>query len=84
MHFASIIESADEAITSKSLDGIITSWNKGAEKLYGYTSEEIIGRSVDILVPEDKKEELVIMFQDLEEGKKRLTYLGWSRGQPTY
>ena len=70
VRFASIVESSDEAITSKSLDGTITSWNKGAEKLYGYTAEEVIGRSVDILVPEDKKEELANMFQDLEEGKK--------------
>jgi PAS domain S-box-containing protein len=70
VHFASIVESSDEAIISYTLEGIITSWNKGAEKLYGYTAEEIIRHSVDILVPEDRKEELVNIFQDLEEGKK--------------
>ncbi len=70
VHFASIVESSDEAIISMSLDGIITSWNKGAEKLYGYTSEEIIGRSAGVLVPEDKKEELGSIFQELEEGRK--------------
>jgi PAS domain S-box-containing protein len=70
LHFASIVESSDEAIISKSLEGIITSWNKGAEKLYGYTSEEIIGRSVDILLPVDKKDEWANMLQNLEEGKK--------------
>jgi PAS domain S-box-containing protein len=70
VHFASIVESSDEAIYSKSLDGTITSWNKGAEKLYGYAPQEIIGLSVSILVPDDKKEELANMFQDLEEGKK--------------
>ena len=70
VRFASIVENSEEAIISKSLEGTIMSWNKGAEKLYGYVQDEIVGKSVDVLVPEDKKEELAGMFQDLEEGGK--------------
>lgn len=49
-----IIESADDAIISATLDGIITSWNKGAERLYGYRPEEVIGKSVSLLHPHDR------------------------------
>ena len=41
---ANVVESSDDAIISKSLDGIITTWNKGAELIYGYSAEEVIGR----------------------------------------
>jgi PAS domain S-box-containing protein len=54
---AAIIESADDAIVSKTLDGIITSWNKGAEALFGYTAEEAVGQPVTILIPEDHIDE---------------------------
>jgi PAS domain S-box-containing protein len=50
---AAIIESADDAIISKTLDGIITSWNPGAERIFGYAANEIIGKSVTILIPPD-------------------------------
>ena len=54
---ASIIASSDDAIISKNLDGVITSWNEGAERMYGYTAEEAIGQPITILIPEDRQEE---------------------------
>jgi PAS domain S-box-containing protein len=50
---ASIVSSCDDAIVGKTLDGIITSWNKGAERLYGYSAAEIVGKPVNIIVPKD-------------------------------
>lgn len=51
---AAIIESSDDAIISKSLTGIITTWNKGAVRLFGYTAEEAVGQPITILIPEDR------------------------------
>jgi PAS domain S-box-containing protein len=50
---SALIDSADDAIISKTLDGIITSWNKGAERIFGYRAEEVIGKPVLILIPPD-------------------------------
>jgi len=54
---AAIIESSDDAILSMDLTGTITSWNQGAERLYGYRAEEVIGQPVTILIPEDRQDE---------------------------
>ncbi len=70
LHLAFIVENSDEAIIGKSLEGIITSWNKGARRLYGYAQQEIVGKSVDILVPAQKKEELAGILRQIKQGHK--------------
>jgi PAS domain S-box-containing protein len=65
---AAIVEGSNDAIFGRTLDGIITSWNPAAERLYGYSSEEIIGRSVDLLVPDDKIDELNVLLAKINSG----------------
>jgi two-component system sensor histidine kinase/response regulator len=67
-HLAAVVDSADDAILSKSLDGRILSWNKGAEKLYGYTPAEIVGKSVSLLVPEDRAGEVPWFLERITQG----------------
>lgn len=57
-HLAAIVDSSDDAIVSKTPDGIVTSWNQGAERLYGYSAAEAVGRHISFLVPEERQEEL--------------------------
>jgi len=53
MFLASIVQSSDDAIVSKNLDGIITSWNEGAERIFGYTAEEAVGQPITIVILQD-------------------------------
>ncbi|HEX6384210.1 MAG TPA: PAS domain S-box protein [Anaerolineae bacterium] len=57
LQLAAIVESSNDAIISKTLDGIITSWNPAAERLYGYQASEVVGRSVGVIIPPDRMEE---------------------------
>jgi PAS domain S-box-containing protein len=67
---AALIESADDAIISKTLDGVITSWNKGAERIFGYLAEEVIGKSITILIPENLLDEEPAILARLRDGHR--------------
>jgi PAS domain S-box-containing protein len=70
-HLAAIVESCDDAIISKSLDGTILSWNEGAERLYGYTAGEMIGRHISLLLPPDRSRELQNILESVQRGERR-------------
>jgi PAS domain S-box-containing protein len=65
---SALIESADDAIISKTLEGIITSWNKGAERIFGYTAEEVLGKSITIIIPDDHLQEEPAILARLRAG----------------
>jgi PAS domain S-box-containing protein len=67
---SAIIESADDAIITKTLEGIITSWNRGAERIFGYLAEEAIGQSVTILIPPDHINEEPEIIRRLRNGER--------------
>lgn len=67
---ASIVESSDDAIISKDLNGVITTWNKGAERVFGYVAEEIIGKSVTLLIPEELLDEEPTILLRIRRGER--------------
>jgi len=71
---AAIVDSSNDAILSKSLDGTIMSWNRGAELLYGYPAAEMIGRSISILIPPDRPKELQEIMERLKRGEVLRSY----------
>ncbi|HEY5029826.1 MAG TPA: PAS domain S-box protein, partial [Candidatus Angelobacter sp.] len=67
---AAIIESSQDAIASKDLEGIITSWNKSAEKLFGYKAEEIIGRPVTLIIPQELHDDEPLILSKIKAGER--------------
>lgn len=70
MHFKSIIDSSDDAIISKTVQGVVSSWNRGAEKIFGYTADEIIGKSMRTIIPDDRQHEEAEILDAIEHGRK--------------
>jgi len=71
---AAIIESSGDAIISKDLDELVTSWNKEAERLFGYSADEIIGKPITVLVPPDRHNEELGIIERLRQGERVLRY----------
>ena len=67
---SAIVESSDDAIISKNLNGTIRSWNSGAEQIFGYSAEEVIGKSITILIPADRLKEENLILKSVKKGKK--------------
>jgi PAS domain S-box-containing protein len=70
LRIASIIEFTDDAIVSKNLDGIITSWNKGAERIFGYTAQEAVGQPITIIIPQDRQDEERTILTRIRRGER--------------
>src|ERR671927_257923 len=70
LYLAAIVESADDAIVSKTLESIVTSWNRGAERIFGYTAEEMIGRSITVLIPADRPDEEPAILERVRRGER--------------
>jgi PAS domain S-box-containing protein len=64
-----IIESSDDAIVGKTLEGVVTTWNRGAEKLFGYTREEMLGRPITVIFPPDRLDEELIILDRIKNGE---------------
>ena len=67
---AAIVESSDDAIVSKNLNGVVVTWNKGAERIFGYAAEEIIGKPISILIPSDRENEESLILERIRRGER--------------
>jgi PAS domain S-box-containing protein len=67
---ASIVEYSNDAIIMHTLDGTIASWNTGAENVYGYSANEVVGRSRNVLLPADQSDELPVILEMLKRGER--------------
>jgi len=67
---AAIVESSDDAIVGKTLDGVVTDWNRGAESLFGYRADEIIGQPITLIVPPDRRAEHVDILERIRNGER--------------
>jgi PAS domain S-box-containing protein len=68
LRLATLVESSDDAIIGKNIDGVITDWNKGAEQLYGYRAEEVIGKPVSILMPPERSDDFTKIMMTVKSG----------------
>ena len=67
---AAIVESSDDAILSKDVNGVIKSWNSGAQRLFGYTSQEAVGKPITLLIPADRHDEEPIILERIRRGER--------------
>jgi PAS domain S-box-containing protein len=68
--FSAVVESSNDAIITKSLDGTITAWNRAAERLFGFVSVEAVGRPIDIIVPADRRDEIRTILEQVGRGER--------------
>src|SRR3954447_19927707 len=66
---AAIVESSDDAIVSKTLDGIITTWNAGAQRIFGWSAQEAVGKAINIIIPPDRQDEEPQILQQIRAGQ---------------
>lgn len=66
----SIVESSEDAIVALTLDGIVVSWDRGAQKIYGYQSKEIIGKPLSVLLPSDRPEDISKILEKIKSGER--------------
>ena len=69
LRLAAIVESSDDAIVSKTLDGIITSWNQAAERVFGYSSQEAVGQHITLIIPPELRAEEDMILSKLRRGE---------------
>ena len=69
-HLAAIVESSDDAIVSKTLQSVILSWNKGAERLFGYSAHEAIGQPITMLLPPERRDEEAQFLERIIRGER--------------
>ncbi|MBR0749034.1 PAS domain S-box protein [Bradyrhizobium japonicum] len=74
LRLAAIVESSDDAIVSKDLDGTVRSWNGGAQRIFGYLAEEVIGKPITILIPPDRHNEEAVILERLRRGERIGSY----------
>jgi PAS domain S-box-containing protein len=67
---AAIVDSSEDAIASKTLEGIITSWNAGAERLFGYTATEAVGQHISLIIPVDRRDEETVIIDRIKRGER--------------
>lgn len=67
---AALVDSSDDAIVSKTLDGVITSWNRGAERLFGYTAKEAIGQHITFIIPANRRDEETVIIDKIRRGER--------------